>query len=131
MIIDTSALLAILLQEPEAERFARAIAGAARRLLSAATLLETGIVLQARYGDEGGRDLDLLVLKLGIEIAPVTERQAGIARRAYRRYGKGQRHPAGLNFGDCFAYALATDTGEPLLFKEEDFALTDVEQAAY
>jgi ribonuclease VapC len=131
MVIDTSALLAILLQEPEAERFARAIALAARRLLSAATLLETGIVLQARYGDEGARDLDLLVYKLGLDIAPVTERQVGIARRAYRRYGKGQHHPAGLNFGDCFAYALAQDTGEPLLFKGEDFARTDVASAAW
>ena len=131
MVIDTSALLAILFLEPEAERFARAIAGAARRLISAGTLLETGIVLQARHGDEGARDLDLLVLKLGIEVAPVTERQVALARRAYRQYGKGQRHPAGLNFGDCFAYALARDAGEPLLFKGEDFARTDVDPAAY
>ena len=131
MVIDTSALLAILFQEPEAERFARAIVGAARRLISAGTLLETGIVLQARHGDEGARDLDLLVLKLGMEVAPVTERQVGLARRAYRQYGKGQRHPAGLNVGDCFAYALSRDTGEPLLFKGEDFARTDVETAAY
>ncbi len=131
MVIDTSALLAILFQEPEAERFARAIAHSARRLLSAATLLETGIVLQARHGDEGARDLDLLVLKLGVEIAPVTERQVGIARRAYRRYGKGQHNPAGLNFGDCFAYALAKDAGEPLLFKGVDFSRTDVAPAVY
>ena len=131
MVIDTSALLAILFLEPEAERFARAIAGAARRLISAGTLLETGIVLQARHGDEGARDLDLLVLKLGVEVAPVTARQVGLARRAYRQDGKGQGHPAGLNFGDCFAYALARDAGEPLLFKGEDFAQTDVEPAAY
>ena len=131
MVIGTAALLAILFLEPEAERFARAIASAARRLISAGTLLETGIVLQARHGDEGARDLDLLVLKLGVEVAPVTERQVRLARRAYRQYGKGQHHPAGLNFGDCFAYALARDTGEPLLFKGEDFARTDVEPAVY
>ncbi len=129
MVIDTSALLAILFLEPEAERFARAIAGAARRLISAGTLLETGIVLQARHGDEGTRDLDLLVLKLRLVVAPVTERQVGLARRAYRQYGKGQHHPAGLNFGDCFAYALARSSGRPLLFKGEDFARTDVRRA--
>ena len=131
MVIDTSALLAILFQEPEAERFARAIANAPTRLLSAANLLETGIVVQARHGDEGSRDLDLLVLKLRVEIAPVTEQQVGIARRAYRQYGKGHGHPAGLNYGDCFAYALARDTGAPLLFKGEDFPSTDVAPAAY
>lgn len=130
MVIDSSALLAILLQEPEAERCARAIAQAERRLLSAANLLETGIVLQARYGDDGARDLDLLVLRLGIEVAPVTERQARLARRAYRHYGKGQHHAAGLNFGDCFAYALAQDVGEPLLYRGDDFGHTDVEPAA-
>ncbi len=130
MVVDTSALLAILFQEPEAERFARAIVAAARRLVSAGTLLETGIVLQARHGDEGARDLDLLLYKLGLEVAPVTERQARLAQRAYRQYGKGQHHPAVLNFGDCFAYALARDTGDPLLFKGEAFALTDVESAA-
>lgn len=131
MVVDTSALLAILFQEPEAERFTLAILRAARRLLSAANLLEAGIVMQARYGDEGPRDLDLLVLKLGIEIAPVTEQQVGIARRAYRRYGRGQHHPAGLNYGDCFAYALAKDAGEPLLRKGEDFSRTDLDPAAY
>ena len=130
MVIDTSALLAILFLEPEAERFARAIAGAARRLISAGTLLETGIVLQARHGDEGARDLDLLVLKLGVEVAPVTERRVRLAQRAYRQYGKGQHHTAGLNFGDCVAYALARDASKPLLFKGEDFALTAVEPAA-
>ncbi len=131
MVIDTSALLAILFLEPEAERFARAIAGAARRLISAGTLLETGIVLQARHGDEGARDLDLLVLKPGVEVAPVTERQVALARGAYRQYGKGQRYLARLSFGDCFAYALARDAGVPLLFKGEDFARTDLEPAAY
>jgi len=131
MVIDTPALLAILLQEPEAERFTRAIAGAATRLLSAANLQEVAIVIQARYGDEGSRDLDLLVLKLRLEIAPVTEQQVGIARRAYRQYGKGQGHPAALNYGDCFAYALARDAGAPLLFKGDDFSHTDVATAAY
>ncbi len=131
MVIDTSALLAILFLEPEAERFARAIVGATRRLISAGTLLETGIVLQARHGDEGARDLDLLVFKLGMDVVPVTERQVALARRAYRQCGKGERHSAGLNFGDCFAYALARDAGVPLLFKGEDFARTDLEPAAY
>src|SRR5919202_861918 len=131
MVIDTSALLAILLQEPEAERFTRAIVGAVTRLLSAGNLLKVGIVIQARYGDEGSRDLDLLVLKLRLEIAPVTEQQVRIARRAYRQYGKGRGHPAALNYGDCFAYALARDAGAPLLFKGDDFSFTDVATAAY
>jgi ribonuclease VapC len=128
MVIDTSALVAILLQEPEAERLSRAIASASTRLLSAATLLETAMILHYRFGDEGGRDLDLLLLRLRIEIMPVTARQTGIARRAHREFGKGL-HPAGLNYGDCFAYALAKEQDEPLLFKGEDFSRTDQKAA--
>ncbi len=130
MIIDTSALVAILDQEPEAERISRALASAPERILSAANLLEVGIVMQARRGDEGARDVDLLLAKLGVEIAPFTARQGEIARKAFRRYGRG-RHAAKLNFGDCFAYALAKDASVPLLFKGDDFAQTDVLVAPY
>ena len=93
-------------------------------------MLETSIVIEGRYGDEGARDFDLLMAKLVIEIVPLTSKQADLARKAYRRYGKG-RNPAGLNFGDCFAYALAKDTGEPLLYKGDDFARTDITAAEY
>jgi ribonuclease VapC len=125
MIIDVSALIAILDQEPEAERIVRAMSAASDRMLSASNLLEAGIVMQARRGDEGARDLDLLLAKLKIEIVPFTARQADIARKAFRRYGRG-RHGAQLNFGDCFAYALAKDVSAPLLFKGDDFGQTDL-----
>ncbi|HEY8599358.1 MAG TPA: type II toxin-antitoxin system VapC family toxin [Thermomicrobiales bacterium] len=131
MVIDTSVLLAILLQEPEAARLSRAIVTVTTRLMSVASALEAGIVIQNRLGDEGARDLDLLLLSLRLTLVPVTERQLTIARRAYRTYGKGQHHPAGLNYGDLFAYALAKDTGEPLLFKGEDFTQTDIVSARY
>jgi ribonuclease VapC len=130
MIIDTSALVAMLEQEPEAERIARALASTAERSLSAATLLEAGIVMQARRGNEGARDLDLLLAKLNVEIVAFTPRQAEIARKAFRRYGRG-RHDAQLNFGDCCAYALAIDASAPLLFKGSDFSRTDVSIATY
>jgi ribonuclease VapC len=130
MIIDTSALVAILDQEPEAERIARTLAATPERMLSAANLLEVGIVMQARRGDDGTRDVDLLLAKLRVEIVPFTARQAEIARKAFRRYGRG-RHDAKLNFGDCFAYALAKDAAAPLLFKGDDFGQTDVLAAPY
>ena len=130
MIIDTSAIVAMLEQEPEAERIARALATATERMVSAANLLEAAIVLQVRRGDEGERDLDLLLAKFGVEIVPFSPRQAEIARKAFRRYGRG-RHTAKLNLGDCFAYALAKDLSAPLLFKGRDFAMTDVSVAAY
>ena len=130
MIIDTSVLVAILDQEPEAERIVRTLASAPERSLSAANLVETGIVMQARRGDEGARDLDLLLAKWRVDIAAVTASQADIARKAFRRYGRG-RHPANLNFGDCFAYALAKDKSAPLLFKGNDFRQTDVVVASY
>lgn len=126
MIIDTSALIAILLGEPEAELFAHAIAGAPQRLVSAFTALETGIVIEAKKGDLGGRELDLLIHQAKIEIVPLTAEQLEIARSAWRKYGKG-RHPAGLNIGDCCSYALAKTAGEPLLFKGGDFSQTDIE----
>jgi ribonuclease VapC len=99
-------------------------------MLSAANLVEVGIVMEARRGDDGARDLDLLLAKLRVEIVPVTARQAEIARKAFRRYGRG-RHDAKLNFGDCFAYALAKDTSVPLLFKGDDVGKTDVKVAPY
>jgi ribonuclease VapC len=128
VILDTSAVLAILFHEPDAERFARAIATASSRRMSAATLLETTIVLESRSGAAAGYELDSFLQEAEIELEPVTPDQAQAARRAWRRFGKGN-HPAGLNFGDCFAYALAEATREPLLFKGGDFDLTDVEVA--
>jgi ribonuclease VapC len=130
MIVDTSALIAILEQEPEAERIARTLASTSERMLSAANLVEVGIVMQARRGDDGARDLDLLIAKLKVEIVPLSARQADVARKAFRRYGRG-RHGARLNFGDCLAYALAKDESAPLLFKGDDFGQTDVMVAPY
>jgi ribonuclease VapC len=128
MVLDTSALLAILQDEPERRAFNEAIEASDTRRLSLANFLEVAIVVETRFGAAGQRDLDQFVERASIELMPVDIEQAKIARRAYSRYGKG-RHAAGLNFGDCFAYALATLLGEPLLFKGEDFARTDV--AAY
>ena len=130
MIIDTSALVALLDQEPEAARIAHALASSPERTLSAANLVEIGIVMQARRGDDSARDLDLLLAKLKVEIEAVTAGQADIARKAFRRYGRG-RHAANLNFGDCFAYALAKDKSAPLLFKGDDFGRTDLMVAPY
>ena len=126
MIIDTSAVLAILFHERDAERFAKAITMASSRRMSVATLMETTIVLESRSGAAAGYELDAFIQEAEIELAPVTSDQAQAARRAWRRFGKGN-HPAGLNFGDCFAFALAEATREPLLFKGEDFKLTDIE----
>jgi ribonuclease VapC len=125
MVIDTSVLIAILANEPEAELFETAIDADPVRLISAASVLETAIVAGARYGDIGGRELDLLLYKAEIQIVAVTPDQVDAGRLAFSTYGKG-RHPAALNFGDCFSYALAKTTGEPLLFKREDFSQTDV-----
>ena len=125
MVIDTSAVLAILLGEPDAAVFASAIENASPRLMSAANLLEASIVLDARKGEEGARDLDLLIYRAGIEIVPVDVEQAEVARLAWRTYGKGQ-HAAGLNFGDCFAYALAKVSTGKLLYKGGDFIHTDL-----
>ncbi len=130
MIIDTSALVSILDQEPEAERLVRAIAAASERMLSAASLVETGIVMQVRRGDEAARDLDLMLAKFNIDVIPVSAKQADFARKAFQRFGRG-RHPARLNFGDCFAYALAKDSSAPLLFKGDDFSQTDLGIAPY
>ncbi len=125
MVIDTSALLAILLNEPERHAFNEAIEAAESRILSVATFVEASMVIEARFGAEGIRDLDLFVERAGIDLAAVDEKQAYVARRAFSRFGKG-RHRAGLNYGDCFSYALATVLSEPLLYKGDDFGLTDV-----
>lgn len=127
MVIDSSAVIAILLREAEAKTLADAIEAAPICMMSAANLLETSIVIEGRLGDTGGRELDLFLYRAGIDIVAVDQDQAEIARRAWRLYGKG-RHPAGLNYGDCFAYALAKATGTPLLFKGNDFSLTDVKR---
>lgn len=125
MVIDTSALLAILLDEPERRQFNEAIEAAESRVMSAAIFVEASIVIETRFGAEGLRDLDLFIQRAGIEIVAVDSEQAHAARRAYSRFGKG-RHQAGLNFGDCFSYALATVLGEPLLYKGEDFRQTEI-----
>lgn len=128
MIIDTSAVIAILTDEPERRPFNVAIEQAESCWLSAATFVETSLVIENRYGYDGLRDFDLFVAASGIELYPVDAGQAHIARQAYRQYGKG-RHPANLNFGDCFSYALAKVTSRPLLFKGDDFSHTDITPA--
>jgi len=125
MVLDTSAVLAILFDEPEAEAIEAAIEEAPMRLMAAPSLLEAAIVAEARFGEPGGRELDLLVHKAKVDVVPFDADLAELARRAWRRYGKG-RHPAGLNFGDCFAYALSRASGEALLFTGDDFARTDI-----
>ena len=125
MVLDTSALLALLRDEPEAEEFRAAVEEDTTRLVSAATLLETALVIEVRKGEPGGRELDTLIHKAEVVVVPVDAEHVSEARRAYRRFGKG-RHAAGLNFGDVFAYALARTSGEPLLFKGDDFAKTDI-----
>jgi len=125
VIVDTSALLTVLFAEGDAERFADAIASADVRLISAANYLEAGIVIDNQIGAAAGRQLDALVARAAIRIEPVTREHADIARQAYLDFGKGN-HPAGLNFGDCFAYALSKTSGLPLLFKGSDFARTDL-----
>jgi ribonuclease VapC len=125
MVIDTSALVAVLFGEPEQPMFVEAIAADPRRLISAATMLEATLVVESRRGEAAGRDLDLLVHRVSAEVVAVNEPQLEIARVAWRRYGKG-RHIAALNFGDCFSYALARHAGEPLLFTGVGFGHTDV-----
>ena len=125
MVIDTSALIAIFLAEPDFPLLIDALERDPVRLLSAASLLETSIVLYRRYRHAGEIEIDVFVQRNDIEVVPVTLEQAAIARQAFRRFGKGH-HSAGLNFGDCFAYALAKASGEPLLFKGNDFSQTDV-----
>lgn len=129
MIIDASALIAILRDEPEARTFAKAIAGTNIRRVSAVNYVEAAAVIDASRNPVASRRLDDLFREAELIIETVTEAQARIAREAYRDFGKGSGHPAGLNFGDCFAYALAKATGEPILFKGDDFTRTDLSPA--
>lgn len=129
MIVDSSAVVAILRAEPDAPRYATALEAARVRRISAANWLEAAIVISDPADPVTGRRFDELVREAALRIEPVTAGQARIARDAYRDFGKGSGHPAQLNFGDCFAYALAADTGEPLLFKGGDFGHTDVRRA--
>ena len=125
MIVDSSALLAVLLQKPEAEAISHALLQGHPRRLSAASFVETSIVVEARNADAGIRELDNLLHRASIEIVAVDEPQARLAREAYRHFGKG-RHKAGLNFRDCFSYALAKSLDEPLLCTGNDFRMTDI-----
>ena len=125
MVLDTSAIVALLFNEPEADDIEVAIDDDPTRLMSTASCLEAAIVVEARLGAAGGREFDLLLHKVGIELVAVTAEHEEVARNAWRRFGRG-RHEANLNFGDCFSYALAAVSGEPLLFKGDDFARTDI-----
>jgi len=129
VIVDTSAVIAILRDEPDADRYVTALAAATEPRMSAATYLEAAIVVDANRDPVLSGRFDDLVAEAALRIEPVTEQQAQLARRAYRDFGKGSGHPADLNYGDCFAYALARTTGEPLLFKGNDFSQTDVQPA--
>jgi ribonuclease VapC len=130
MVIDTFGLVALLLNEAAASRIASAIEISTIRPLSAANYLETSIVIESRKGEVAGRELDLLLYRAAIEIAPVDQGQVDIARHAWRLYGKG-RHQAGLNYGDCFAYALAKQRSMPLLFCGANFAHTDIAKVPF
>jgi ribonuclease VapC len=125
MVIDSSALLAILLREPEAEPFAQAIADDPKRLMSAVSAFETALVIQARKGPAGVRELDLIIHAARLRIVNFDSEQVQICRAAYEKYGKG-RHPAALNLGDCCSYALAVSSGQALLYKGNDFSQTNV-----
>ncbi|CAN5830859.1 type II toxin-antitoxin system VapC family toxin [soil metagenome] len=128
MVIDASALIAFLEDEPYAGEVLHALLHAERLLISTATVVEAGIVAETRRGESGGRELDLLLHRLGAEQVPVSSEHTDLARAAYRKFGRGH-HPARLNFGDCFGYALAKATGDPLLFVGDDFARTDIPAA--
>ena len=129
MIVDSSAIVAVMLDEPEADSFDALIMGALSRKIAAPTLLELALVLTGRFGPEALKGLDEYLAKTGIITIPFTADHAAVARQAFLRYGKG-RHPAGLNFGDCISYAAARLEAMPLLFKGDDFRKTDVECAA-
>ena len=129
MIVDTSALIAILYKEPEHLQFIQLLHDAESWRISVANLLELAMVVESQVGSDAARQIDALFRRVGIVIEPVTVEHGMLARQAFLDYGKG-RHKAGLNFGDCFSYALAKATGEPLLFKGNDFSQTDIEPAA-
>jgi ribonuclease VapC len=127
VIIDTSVVMALLLREPEAQAFSDLMSSAPRRRLSSATYVELSAVVDGKRDPALSGALDAILKGSRIELTPFTVAQALIARDAYQRFGRGSGHPARLNMGDCFSYALARDLGEPLLFKGRDFALTDIE----
>jgi len=126
MVLDTSAVVAVLQNETERRKFNEAIEASESRSLSTASFVECSMILESRYGADGVRDLDLFIAKAQVSLVPVDEEQANLARRAFQKFGKG-RHPAGLNFGDCFSYALSRALDSPLLFKGNDFNQTDVQ----
>lgn len=128
MIVDTSALVAVLYREPEAATFAERIHAAETCRISVANYVELAMVVEQQLGPDGMRQAEAFFRRAGIVVEPVTVEHGELARQAFLDFGKG-RHKAGLNFGDCFAYALAKATGEPLLFKGNDFALTDIQPA--
>ena len=128
MVVDTSALIAILREEPDGDALFRALMNDPSPVMSALTLLEAYMVSEGRRGEKGGAEVEMFLYRAGIEIVPFDERQAEAARMAWRKFGKG-KHPAGLNLGDCCVYALAKVTGEPVLCKGDDFARTDIEVA--
>jgi ribonuclease VapC len=128
MVIDSSALIAIVRDEPEGRRFQRLVRGAFPRLVGAATMVEASIVMLSRFGESGLTDLRAYLESIDIATVPLAPEHVDLAVDAFRRFGKG-RHPAGLNFGDCLSYALAQATGEALLYKGDDFARTDVASA--
>jgi ribonuclease VapC len=125
MILDTSAVTAIFFREPEAAKFSQVILEARQRRISVANFLELCMVIERQMGSDASRQIDVFIRTAGIAIEPITVEHGHVARQAFLDFGKG-RHPAGLNFGDCFAYALAKTTGEPLLFKGRDFSKTDI-----
>jgi ribonuclease VapC len=128
MIVDTSALIAILYGEPEARNFVERIRAADVCRISVANHVELSMVVESQLGPDGARQADAFLRRAGVVVEPVTVEQSDLARQAFLDFGKG-RHKAGLNFGDCFTYALARATGEALLFKGDDFALTDIRRA--
>jgi ribonuclease VapC len=130
MVLDTSAIIAILRDEPDAHVYREAIEGAESLRIGAPTLLECEIVARAALGDDGSTDLDNFLVALDVHVEPFGQREADYARYAYRHFGKG-RHLAGLNFGDCLTYATAVATNEPLLFKGDDFAQTNISKAVH
>ena len=129
-MIDSSAILAVLLAEPEAEMLSQVIADDPTRFMSGFSLLESSVVIEARKGEAGGRELDLLLHRTSVRIVDVSAEQIEIAREAWRRFGRG-RHAAALNIGDCCSYALARSLGEALLFKGDDFSKTDITVVPY
>ena len=128
MVIDTSAMIAIILGEPERQAFSTAILADGTRIAGVATVFEASMVMTGRSGDAGPEEVRRFIRRLQVETVPFTAEQLDHAQEAFRRFGKG-RHPAALNFGDCMSYALAMATGEPLLFKGNDFARTDIRPA--